>query len=252
MDLFTGRVALVTGGAAGIGQAAAILFAKHGARVAISDLDRERTQETIDRIVSAGGEAIFVGGNLSQPEVVRQMVADSVKAYGRLDCAFNNAGITHPHDHEWDDLAFQQTLDINVTAVMQCMKYQIPEMLKVGKGAIVNTSSVNGLIGSGNPSLPAYTASKHAVVGLTKTVALTYAKQGIRVNAVLPGVTMTNMVRGVLDLGQEVVDKINNVTPMGRMAEPEEIAEGAIWLCSDKASYVTGHSLVIDGGMIAQ
>lgn len=252
MDLFTGRVALVTGGANGIGKAAAILFAKHGARVAVSDLKAEMAQSTIDEITAAGGEAVFVGGDVSDPETVRAMVADTVKAFGRLDCAFNNAGITHPRDNEWDDDAFQMTLAINVTGVMQCMKAQIPEMLKVGKGSIVNTSSINGLISSGTPSLPGYAASKHAVIGLTKTVALTYAKQGIRVNAVLPGVTITNMVRGVMELGPEVVAKLESISPLGRMAEPEEIAEGAIWLCSDKASFVNGHSLVMDGGFVIQ
>lgn len=251
-DLFTGRVALVTGAANGIGQAAAILFAKHGARVAVSDLSAEQTQGTIDAITKLGGEAVFVGGDVSDPETVRAMVADTVKAFGRLDTAFNNAGITHPKDNEWDDEAFQRTLDINVTGVMQCMKYEIPEMLKVGKGTIVNTASINGIISSGNPSLPGYTASKHAVIGLTKTVALTYARQGIRVNAVLPGVTLTNMVRGVMELGPEVVEKLQNIAPMGRMAQPEEIAEGAIWLACDKSSFVTGHALVMDGGVVIQ
>lgn len=251
MDLFTGRVALVTGGANGIGKAAAILFAKHGARVAVADLDAERTQGTIDEIRAAGGEAIYVGGDLSKKEVVKAMVADTVKAFGRLDCAFNNAGITHPRDVEWDDDAFQMTLDINVTSIMQCMKAEIPEMLKTGGGSIVNTSSTAGLVATGMPSQPAYTASKHAVIGLTKTAALTYARRGIRVNAVLPGVTLTNMLQQAIAMGPEMVALLEGHSPMGRMARPEEIAEGAIWLCSDKASFVNGHPLVIDGGYVA-
>ena len=251
MDLFTGRVALVTGGANGIGKAAAILFAKHGARVAVADLDAERTQGTIDEIRAAGGEAIYVGGDLSKKEVVKAMVADTVKAFGRLDCAFNNAGITHPRDVEWDDEAFQMTLDINVTSIMQCMKAEIPEMLKTGGGSIVNTSSTAGLVATGMPSQPAYTASKHAVIGLTKTAALTYARRGIRVNAVLPGVTLTNMLQQAIAMGPEMVALLEGHSPMGRMARPEEIAEGAIWLCSDKASFVNGHPLVIDGGYVA-
>ena len=251
MDLFTGRVALVTGGANGIGKAAAILFAKHGARVAVADLDAERTQGTIDEIRAAGGEAIYVGGDLSKKEVVKAMVADTVKAFGRLDCAFNNAGITHPRDVEWDDDAFQMTLDINVTSIMQCMKAEIPEMLKTGGGSIVNTSSTAGLVATGMPSQPAYTASKHAVIGLTKTAALTYARRGIRVNAVLPGVTLTNMLQQAIAMGPEMVALLEGHSPMGRMARPEEIAEAAIWLCSDKASFVNGHPLVIDGGYVA-
>ena len=252
MDLFTGRVVLVTGGANGIGKAAAILFAKHGARVAVADLDAERTQGTIDEIAASGGEAIYVGGDISKKDVVKAMVADTVKAFGRLDCAFNNAGITHPRDIEWDDDAFQMTLDINVTSIMQCMKAEIPEMLKNGGGSIVNTSSTAGLVATGMPSQPAYSASKHAVIGLTKSAALTYARRGIRVNAVLPGVTLTNMVRYAMELGPEMVALLEGASPIGRMARPEEIAEGAIWLCSDKASFVNGHPLVIDGGYVAQ
>lgn len=252
MDLFTGRVALVTGAASGIGRAAALLFAKHGARIAVADVAREALQETASLIRAAGGEAICADGDVADPATVRSMVDQTIAAFGRLDCAFNNAGITHPKDNEWDFEAFQRTLAINVCGVMQCIKHEVPHMLKVGKGTIVNTASINGIIASGNPSLPGYTASKHAVVGLTKTAALTWARQGIRVNALLPGVTQTAMVEQVMQLGPEVKTMLENLSPMGRMATPEEMAEVAIWLCSDKSSFVNGHALVADGGFVVQ
>ncbi|MET0545077.1 MAG: glucose 1-dehydrogenase [Caulobacterales bacterium] len=249
-DLFTGKVALVTGGAAGIGRAAAVLFAKHGAKVTVADM--ADGGQTLADIKAIGGEAIFVECDVTNHDQIRAMVAKTVERFGRLDCALNNAGITHPKDHEWDDGAFQKTLDINVTGVMQCMKAEIPEMLKVGGGTIVNTASITAIIASGAPSLPAYTASKHAVIGLTKTVALTYARQNIRVNAICPGVTMTAMVEGVMQISDEVKKSLENFSPLGRIARPEEIAEGAIWLCSEKSSFVTGHALVLDGGAVIQ
>jgi NAD(P)-dependent dehydrogenase (short-subunit alcohol dehydrogenase family) len=252
MDLFTGKVAVVTGAANGIGRAAALLFAKHGARVAAADVALDALQETVARIEGQGGEAIGVSCDVSNPESVRQMIDQTVARFGRLDCAFNNAGITHPKDGEWDLEAFQRTLAINVNGVMQCIKHEVPHMLKLGKGTIVNTASISALISSGTPSLPGYTASKHAVVGLTKTAALTWARQGIRVNALLPGVTRTNMVEAVIQMGPEVKRTLENMSPMGRMGTPEEMAEAAIWLCSDKSSFVNGHALVADGGFVIQ
>lgn len=249
-DLFTGKVALVTGGAAGIGRAAALLFAKHGARVTVADITDGTA--VVREIEAAGGQAQFVSCDVTKHEQIRAMVAQTVQRFGRLDCAFNNAGITHPHDNEWDDNAFQRTLDINVTGIMQCIKAEIPEMLKSGGGTIVNTASISGIIGSATPSLPGYTASKHAVIGLTKTVALTYAKQNIRVNALCPGVTMTAMVEGVMQISEEVKRNLENFSPMGRIALPEEMAECAIWLCSQKSGFVNGHALVADGGTVIQ
>lgn len=252
MDLFTNRVALVTGGGSGIGRAAALLFAKHGAKVTVADVQIEAGEAVVAEIIAAGGAAIFTKCDVTDHDAIKAMVSKTVAHFGRLDCAFNNAGITHPKDNEWDDAAFQTTLDINVTGVMQCMKAEIPEMLKNGGGTIVNTASIAGIIASGTPSLPGYAASKHAVIGLTKTVALTYARQNIRVNALCPGVTMTAMVEGVMKISPEVKAHLENFSPIGRIARPEEMAEAAIWLCSDKSSFVTGHSLVADGGFVVQ
>jgi NAD(P)-dependent dehydrogenase (short-subunit alcohol dehydrogenase family) len=252
IDLFTGPVAPVTGAGSGIGRAAAILFAKHGAKVTVADMTPQAGAAVVAQIEGAGGEAVYINCDVTDHEAIKSMVAQTVARFGRLDCAMNNAGITHPKDHEWDDAAFQRTLDVNVTGVMQCIKAEIPEMLKHGGGNIVNTASAAGIVASANPSLPAYTASKHAVIGLTKSVALTYARQNIRVNALCPGVTLTAMVEGVMRLGPEVKQVLESVTPMGRLAQPEEIAEAAIWLCSDKSSFVTGHALVVDGGFVVQ
>ena len=203
-------------------------------------------------IRSTGGDAVFADGDVADAAVVKTMVGTAISQYGRLDCAFNNAGITHPLDHAWDEGAFRRTLDVNLTGILLCLKEEIPYMLKQGGGTIVNTSSISGILGSGAPSLPAYTASKHAVIGLTKTAALTYAKQNIRVNALLPGVTRTPILDVTMALGPEVKALLENFAPMGRMATAEEIAEVAIWLCSHKSSFVTGHSLVADGGYSIQ
>ncbi|WP_256869434.1 SDR family NAD(P)-dependent oxidoreductase [Sphingobium lactosutens] len=252
MKEFEGKVALITGGGNGIGLATARLFAERGARVAIADVNREAGEQAAELLRQSGAEVMFVYGDVSDKAVVEQMVAETVAKLGGLDYAANNAGITHPKDAEWDDDAFQRTLDINLSGVMHCLKAELRHMLAAGKGSIVNTASIGGLIASVVPSLPAYTASKHGVIGLTKVAALRHARDGIRVNAVLPGVTFTNMVKDVMELGEEERKVLENMAPMGRVARPEEIAEAIIWLCSDKASFVTGHSLVVDGGAIAQ
>lgn len=250
--MFENKVVLITGAGSGIGRAAARLFAHHGARVALSDIGLPSVEETAAMIADEGGDAIAIACDVADRAAVEAMVTRTVDHYGGLHSAFNNAGITHPKDHEWDDEAFQRTLDVNVSGIRHCIKAEVPHMLKAGGGTIVNTASITAIVTSMNPSLPGYCASKHAVVGLTKVAALTYARQGIRVNAVLPGVTMTQMVADVMALGPEVKAMMENSTPMGRLAQPEEIAEAAIWLASDKSSFVTGHSLVADGGFIVQ
>ena len=250
-DDFKDKVVLVTGGAYGIGRAAAVGFAKKGAKVAIADLDVKRGEETLDRVRQAGGDAIFIKTDVSSEADVAAMVAKTVETYGKLDCAFNNAGIhkefvstvafTEP---EWNEM-----IDVNLKSVWLCMKHEIPHMLKQGKGAIVNTSSAAGLVGA--PSNPAYPASKHGVVGMTKSTALEFARKGIRVNCVCPGPTRTGMNEALTATHPEMVKAMDARVPMGRIGEPEEVAAAAIWLCSDEASYITGHALPVDGGIVA-
>ena len=248
---FAGKVALVTGGADGIGRASALLFARRGARVMVGDRNREGGEETVAMIHAEGGEARFHHGDVGDPALGPALVAATVTAFGRLDCAFNNAGISHPDDVEWDDDAFDQTIRVNLNGVNHCMKAEIAEMLKVGGGTITNTASIMSFMASAEVPLPAYTASKHAVVGLTKAAALKYARQNIRVNALCPGVTLTGMIRTVMEYSPETRATLEALAPLGRMAMPEEMAEAAIWLCSDKSSFVTGHALVVDGGTLA-
>jgi NAD(P)-dependent dehydrogenase (short-subunit alcohol dehydrogenase family) len=248
---FESKVVVVTGGSYGIGRAAAVLFAQRGARVVIADTDAQRGGETLQRIRGGGGEAIFVKTDVSQDSQVKGLVARAIEHYGRLDCAFNNAGIHKVFvptvdfaESDWDEL-----IDVNLKSVWLCMKYEIPQMLEHGKGSIVNTSSVAGLVGT--PSNPAYPASKHGVVGLTKSAALEFARRGIRINCICPGPVKTGMHEELSAAAPEKVHELLQRVPMGRIAEPEEVAEAAVWLCSDAASYVTGHALPVDGGIVA-
>jgi NAD(P)-dependent dehydrogenase (short-subunit alcohol dehydrogenase family) len=248
---YQGKVVLVTGGSYGIGRAAAIGFAQRGAKVAIADLDVKRGEETLGRIKEAGGDAIFVKTDVSLESDVKALVEKTIQAYGRLDCAFNNAGIHKQFVStidfpaaEWDEM-----INVNLKSVWLCMKYEIPQMLKQGKGSIVNTSSAAGLVGA--PSNPAYPASKHGVVGLTKSTALEFARKGIRVNCVCPGPTRTGMNEALVASNPDTVKAMDQKVPMGRIGEPEEVAAAAIWLCSDEASYITGHALPVDGGIVA-
>lgn len=248
---FEDKVALVTGGGDGIGRASALLFARRGAKVVVTDIDRKDGEETVDRIRAEGGDALFAGGDVTDKATVAAVVALTVKHYGRIDCALNNAGISHPQDSIWDDEAYQQTIDINVHGVRHCMKLEIAEMLKTGGGSIVNTASICGFMASADVPLPAYTASKHAVIGLTKAAALQYVRENIRINALCPGITLTGMIREVMGRSEETRRALEAVAPMGRMADPAELAEAAIWLSCDKASFVTGQSLIVDGGTLA-
>jgi NAD(P)-dependent dehydrogenase (short-subunit alcohol dehydrogenase family) len=248
---FDGKVVLVTGAGSGIGRATALAFAEAGAKVALDDISAERGQATLRMIRDAGGEAIFIEADVADEEAVRRLVARTVEAYGRLDCAFNNAGISEGFltGEEWDSEIFLRTLSINTTGVFYCMKHEIPEMLKSGGGAIVNTASVAGMAGPGQPS---YVASKHAVVGLTRAIALSHATRGIRVNAVCPGAIDTPMVQRVVDSSPEHKRTIENMHPMNRIGRPREIADAVLFLCSDEASFVTGHPFAIDGGVLAR
>lgn len=247
---FENKVAIVTGGAFGIGKATAIAFARRGAKVAVVDWIED--SETVELIQKDGGEAIFIKCDVSKTADVAEMVNQTVKKFGRLDYAVNNAGIEgiNAPVHECTEENWDKTININLKGVWLCMKNQIPVMLKQGKGAIVNIASIAGLVGF--PGLPAYVASKHAVVGLTKTAALENAKSGIRINAVCPGVIKTPMVDRVTGKDKVVEKAYEDMEPVGRMGQPEEVAEAIVWLCSDAASFITGDAIAVDGGWIAQ
>ena len=251
MSLFDGKVALVTGGTSGIGRATAIAFANEGAKVVVAGRREKEGTETVEQIRQAGGDAVFVQTDVTKENDIKNLIDTTLKTYGRLDYAFNNAGVEQPltplTDQTEDD--FDRVINTNVKGVWLSIKHQIPAMLQNGGGAIVNNSSVAGIIGLSG--VPIYIASKHAVIGLTKAIALEYAKQSIRVNAVLPAAIETDMFNRFAD-NQEARSYIESLHPIGRTGRPEEIADAVIWLCSDKASFVTGQSLAIDGGFTAQ
>ena len=255
MGRFDGKVALVTGAGSGIGRESAKLFAQEGAKVVVVDILVDCGEQTVKMVKSAGGEAAFIKCDVSKATDVETAVTFALDTYGRLDCALNNAGIEGSKVPVVDltEAAWDKILGVNLKGVWLCMKYEIPAMLKGGGGAIVNTSSISGLVGFRKDS--AYVASKHGVNGLTKTTALEYAQTGIRVNAVCPGATRTPMLDRDRLLWADAAQHeaaILAVTPLGRTAGPTEIAEVAVWLCSDAASYVTGHILAADGGFTAQ
>ena len=251
MASLSGKVAIVTGGSSGIGKATAIAFAREGAKVVVASRREKEGQETVKQVQSAGSEGFFIKTDVSKETDVSAMVEKTIATYGHLDYAFNNAGIEQIPTPlvEQTEETFDQVMDINVKGVWLCMKHQIPQMLVSGGGAIVNMSSIAGMIGA--PGLPIYVASKHAVLGLTKSVALEYAKEGIRINAVCPGMIETDLLDRVF-ANQEVKERLIAMHPIGRVGKPEEIAEAVVWLCSDKASFVTGQSLPLDGGYVAQ
>ena len=247
---FEGKVAMVTGGGSGMGQAASLAFAREGAKVVVVDINSESGGDIASQIERAGGEALFQRADVSRESDVESAVRATVGAYGALDCAFNNAGfvgsdakIVEYLESDWDRL-----IDVNLKGVWLCMKYQIKQMLTQGGGAIVNNSSALGLVGGGTG---AYAASKHAVVGLTKTAALEYARDGIRVNAVCPGPTATPPLLRLLGDDPERQRRSAGRIPMGRLGQPSEIAEAVLWLCSDAASFVTGSAVSVDGGHVA-
>jgi NAD(P)-dependent dehydrogenase (short-subunit alcohol dehydrogenase family) len=249
-----GKVALITGGASGIGRATALTFAREGAKLIIADMNEDGGQQTVHMIAEQGGEATFVQVDVSRATEVEAMISKTVQTYGRLDCAHNNAGIgSRPRVllHELSEESWERVISINLKGVWLCMKYEIIQMCTQGGGAIVNTASIMGLVGSWSRS-GVYNASKHGVVGLTKTAALEYAKSGIRVNAVCPGYIRTPLIEEALTSNPEMEAQIVARHPVGRMGRPEEIAEAVMWLCSDAASFVTGHTMTVDGGYVAQ
>ena len=251
--ILDGKVALVTGGGNGIGRATALAMAREGARVAVADYEAESARETVALINAAGGQAISLSGDVTTAADVQAMLDGTIAAYGRLDCAFNNAGIAgHQVEssgqltHEWSEKSFDRMIEVNLKGVWLCMKHEIPLMLAAGGGAIVNTASIAGLLGLRTSS--AYVAAKHGVIGLTKSAAVEYAQENLRVNAVCPGYIVTRMTGPVRETR---ADSVLARTPMRRFGEPGEIAETVVWLCSDRASYVTGAAYEVDGGMTA-
>lgn len=248
---WNGRVALVTGAGSGIGQATAQQFAALGAKVALLDRDEQAGGETLELILQAGGEAFFCATDVSNEDSVAAAVAETISRFGRLDAAHNNAGIspdtgttTECSREVWD-----QIFAVNVTGIWLCMKHEIQAMLRTGGGAIVNTGSVSSLRAA--PQLAAYVASKHALIGLTKVTALEYAGQNVRVNIVCPGVIITPMLEKKASEGMfSIEDYVKSSVPMGRAGQPDEIASAVTWACSDSASYLTGATLSVDGGMV--
>ena len=252
MAAFTGKVAIVTGGSSGIGRATAIAFAREGVKVVVASRRIKEGEETVQLVKQAGSEGFFIRTDVAKAADVRAMVEKTVATYGRLDYAFNNAGVIEQTPGplvEQSEETFGRIMDINVKGVWLSMKYEIPEMLKRGGGAIVNMSSVAGVVGF--PGMGIYVASKHAVVGLTKAAAVEYSKSGVRVNAVNPAAIETEMLAHFVADNAEARAQMAAAHPIGRTGRPEEIADAVIWLCSDKASFVTGHALLVDGGYTA-
>ena len=252
MGILEDRVAIVTGGGGGIGGTAAQIFAREGAKVVVGELNEQDGQQVVEAIRSSGGEATFVKTDVAKREDVSALVAAAKDNYGRLDAAFNTAGVSGPlqplvgYPDEW----FERVIDVNVRGTWYCLQEQIPAMIESGGGSIVNTSSGLGVVGA--PGMPAYTASKHAVMGLTQAAAIENAAAGVRVNALLPGIIDTKMPSDLTAGAPEVMDVLIAAMPIGRLGKPEEVAEAAVWLCSERASFVTGHGLAVDGGYLAQ
>jgi NAD(P)-dependent dehydrogenase (short-subunit alcohol dehydrogenase family) len=251
-----GKIALVTGAGSGIGRATSLTMARRGAKVVVADVNEEGGRETVDAVEQAGGEALFVRADVASSADVQALIRATVETYGRLDCAVNNAGIggttgegRRYATHEYPEELWARILSVNLTGVFLCLKHEIVQMLGQGGGAIVNIASIAGLVGGFGT---AYVASKHGVAGVTRNAALEYARQGIRINAVCPGVVETPMVASVFGAIPGLEERWRETEPIGRFAAPREIAEAVAWLCSDAASFVTGIALPVDGGWTAQ
>jgi NAD(P)-dependent dehydrogenase (short-subunit alcohol dehydrogenase family) len=248
--LVAGKVALVTGGGAGIGRAAAALFAAEGARVAVADRDLDAAAETVARIEADGGTAVAIRADVTEITEVDRMIAQVVTEFGTLDCAYNNAGVEDAMKrlHETAPEEWQHVLGVDLTGTWLCLRAEIRSMLTTGGGSIVNAGSV--LASVAMPNVPSYTSAKHGVLGLTRAAALDYARNGIRINAVAGGAIRTDLVQRTIDSGQVTESAYADLHPMARLGEPREVAEAVVWLCSDRASFVTGHSLSVDGGFL--
>lgn len=252
MNEFKDKVIIVTGGSAGIGRATVKCFADDGAKVVIADVLSAQGEDLAQSINAAGGSALFVKCDVAKEEDVINVVEAAVKKFGRIDYAFNNAGVEGqpaPTD-ECSNENWERTINVNLRGVWWCMKYEIRQMLKQGGGSIVNCSSIAGMVGL--EGIPAYVASKHAVIGLTKTAALENAKKRIRVNAVCPGVIRTAMIDRFTKGESQAMNALTEDEPVGRLGKPEEIASAVKWLCSEGSAFVTGHALVVDGGWTAK
>lgn len=247
-EFYQDKVALVTGAGSGMGQATAIAFAQAGAKVVVVDLYDASIQETVESIKALGGEALGIRCDVADEAQVAAMVDQAVVTYGRLDAAYNNAGVQSPIAETADASGeeFDRVMGINLRGIWNCMKYELRQMREQGSGAIVNCSSLGGLVGIADRGV--YHASKHGVLGLTKSAALEYASRNIRINAVCPGIIETPMVADMIENEKEAMDELMKMVPINRLGKAEEIAAAVLWLCSPGASYVVGHALVLDGG----
>jgi NAD(P)-dependent dehydrogenase (short-subunit alcohol dehydrogenase family) len=249
--MLSGKIALITGAASGIGRVAASVFVRHGAKVVLADI-QDAGEAAADEIRRSGGDAHFVRTDVTSKSAVEALMREIVTRHGRLDCAFNNAGIDGPIGltAEYPGDSWDKVVEVNLTGVWLCMKYQIPQMLAQGGGAIVNMASILGAVGVA--MMPAYTAAKHGVLGVTRVAALEYAAKGVRINGLCPGIIRTPLIGDLIEQGMLSEEQMVALMPIGRLGRPAEIAEAAAWMCSDGASLLVGHAMFVDGGYTAR